>query len=64
MNEVRVDPRQAPAHAELLLGADFGRQAPGRPIRLTTATPAGGRRGAAPTPCTSASRTSPPSRPA
>ena len=32
MNEVRLDPRQAPARAELLLGADFGRQAPGRPV--------------------------------
>ena len=32
MNEVSLDPRQAPAHAELLLGADFGHEAPGRPI--------------------------------
>ena len=32
MTEVRLDPRQAPARAELLLGADFGRQARGRPI--------------------------------
>ncbi len=32
MNEVRLDPRQAPARAELLLAADFGQQAPGRPI--------------------------------
>ena len=32
MNEVRLDPRQAPARAELLLAADFGRQAAGRPI--------------------------------
>ena len=27
MNEVRLAPRQAPARAELLLAADFGRQA-------------------------------------
>ena len=33
MNEVSLDPRQAPARAELLLGADFGQQAPGRPIQ-------------------------------
>ena len=41
MNEVRLDPRQAPARAELLLGADFGQQAPGRPIhgRLESAGP-------------------------
>ena len=32
MTEVRLDPRQAPARAELLLGADFGREARGRPI--------------------------------
>ena len=32
MNEVSLDPRQAPARAELLLAADFGRQARGRPI--------------------------------
>ncbi|MCY3843856.1 MAG: hypothetical protein OXH69_09985 [Acidobacteria bacterium] len=32
MTEVRLDPRQAPARAELLLAADFGRQAPGSPI--------------------------------
>ena len=32
MTEVELDPRQAPARAELLLAADFGRQAPGRPI--------------------------------
>ena len=31
MTEVRFDPRQAPAGAELLLAADFGRQAPGAP---------------------------------
>ena len=33
MNEVKLDPRQAPARAELLLAADFGQQARGRPIR-------------------------------
>ena len=32
MNEVVLDPRQAPARAELLLAADFGREAPGRSI--------------------------------
>ena len=32
MSEVRLDPRQAPARAELLLAADFGQQARGRPI--------------------------------
>ena len=32
MIEVRLDPRQAPAPAELLLAADFGRKARGRPI--------------------------------
>ena len=32
MNDVRLDPRQAPARGELLLAADFGPQAPGRPI--------------------------------
>ena len=32
MNEVELDPRQAPARAELLLAADFGREARGRPI--------------------------------
>ena len=32
MTEVRLDPQQAPARAELLLSADLGRQAPGRPI--------------------------------
>ena len=30
--ELPLDPRQAPARAELLLGADFGHQAQGRPI--------------------------------
>ena len=29
MNEVKLDPRQAPARDELLLAADFGRQARG-----------------------------------
>ena len=29
---MRLDPRQAPARAELLLAADFGREARGRPI--------------------------------
>ena len=32
MNEVRLDPRQAPARAELLLAAGFGHEARGRPI--------------------------------
>lgn len=32
MNEVRLDPQQAPAHTELLLAADFRREARGRPI--------------------------------
>ena len=32
MNEVALDPRQAPARAELLLGADFGQQAAGRKL--------------------------------
>ena len=32
MIEVRLDPRQAPARAELLLGADFGREARGPPV--------------------------------
>ena len=32
MTEVRLDPRQGPARAELLLAADFGREARGRPI--------------------------------
>ena len=30
--EVRLDPRQAPARAELLLAAGFGQEARGRPI--------------------------------
>ena len=32
MNEAPLGPRQAPARADLLLGADFGQQARGRPI--------------------------------
>ena len=32
MNEVRLDPQQIPARAELLLAAEFGADAPGRPI--------------------------------
>ena len=32
MDDVRLDPQQAPARAELLLGADFGPEAQGRPI--------------------------------
>ena len=32
MNEVRLDPQQVPARAELLLAADFGQEARGRPI--------------------------------
>ena len=32
MNEVRLDPQQVPARAELLLAAGFGQEAPGRPI--------------------------------
>ena len=32
MDEVRLDPRQAPARAELLLAADFGQEVRGRPI--------------------------------
>ena len=32
MNEVKLDPQQVPARAELLLGADFGQEARGRPI--------------------------------
>ena len=32
MNELGLDPRQAPVRAELLLAADFGQQAAGRPI--------------------------------
>ena len=32
MNELRLDPQQAPARAELLLAADFGQEARGRPI--------------------------------
>ena len=32
MNEVRLDPQQIPARAELLLAAELGEDAPGRPI--------------------------------
>ena len=32
MNDVRLDPQQVPARAELLLAAEFGEDAPGRPI--------------------------------
>lgn len=32
MNEVRLDPQQVPARAELLLAAELGEDAPGRPI--------------------------------
>ena len=32
MNEVRLDPQQVPARAELLLAAALGQDAPGRPI--------------------------------
>ncbi len=32
MNDVRPDPRQVPARAELLLAAERGKDAPGRPI--------------------------------
>ena len=32
MNDVRLDPRQVPTRAELLLAAELGKDAPGRPI--------------------------------
>ena len=32
MNDVRLDPQQIPARAELLLAAELGEKAPGRPI--------------------------------
>ena len=32
MNDVRLEPEQVPARAELLLAAEFGEDAPGRPI--------------------------------
>ncbi len=32
MNDVRLDPRQVPARAELLLAAELGKDAPGRSI--------------------------------
>ena len=44
MNEVTLDPRQAPAPAELLLGADLGREAQGRPIRGRLESEDGGAR--------------------
>ncbi|MCY4430513.1 MAG: hypothetical protein OXC11_08995, partial [Rhodospirillales bacterium] len=36
MNEVRLDPQQVPARAELLLAAELGEEAPGRPIYTRT----------------------------
>ena len=47
MNEVGLDARQAPARAELLLAADFGQQARGRPIhgRLESEDNGGGEPG-------------------
>ncbi len=42
MDEVRIDPRQAPARAELLLVADFGQEAPGRPIHGSLESEDGG----------------------
>ena len=32
MNDVRLEPEQVPARAELLLAAELGEDAPGRPI--------------------------------
>ena len=32
MNDVRLDPQQVPTRAELLLAAELGEDAPGRPI--------------------------------
>ena len=32
MNDVRLEPEQVPTRAELLLAAEFGEDAPGRPI--------------------------------
>ena len=32
MNDVRLDPQQVPSRAELLLAAELGEDAPGRPI--------------------------------
>ena len=37
MNDVRLDPQQVPARAELLLAAELGEDAPGRPIYLRQA---------------------------
>ncbi len=42
MDEVRLDPLQAPARAELLLGADFGQEARGRPIHGSLESEDGG----------------------
>ena len=42
MNEVRLDPQQAPARAELLLAANFGREARGRPIYVCLESEDGG----------------------
>ena len=36
MNDVRLDPQQVPARAELLLAAELGEDAPGRPIYTRT----------------------------
>lgn len=42
MNEVGLDPQQAPARAELLPAADFGQQAPGSPIHGRLESEGGG----------------------
>ena len=42
MTEVPLDPRQAPARAELLLAADFGHEARGRPIHSRLESEDGG----------------------
>ena len=42
MTEVPLDPRQAPARAELLLAADFGHEARGRPIHGRLESEGGG----------------------
>ena len=42
MTAVRLDPRQAPARAELLLATDFGHEAPGRPIHSRLESEDGG----------------------
>ena len=44
MNEVRLDPQQAPARAELLLAAGFGQEAQGLPPDLRPARERGRRR--------------------